>query len=131
TVVLAICSKPLPRATDVAPDLPPALDAFFDRAFQRDRDRRFQTALELSDALVAALHGDAARPAPPGGLDGFEGGGDATLVVGAATRVVDLRAAAARSTGAEAPAAPGEPDGEATRAIVVTPLPPPPDDATL
>ena len=51
-VIIRICSLPIPRATSIAPDLPPEVDAFFDRAMARDPDHRFQTARELADAFA-------------------------------------------------------------------------------
>jgi serine/threonine protein kinase len=67
-VTTEILSGPVPVPSSVAPDLPPAVDAFFARALARDIDRRFQTARELSDAFGELLAGapepSAARPAP-------------------------------------------------------------------
>ncbi|EYF01339.1 serine/threonine-protein kinase [Chondromyces apiculatus] len=40
-----------PQATRVAPDLPAAMDGFFARALVRDRKQRFQSVMELVDAL--------------------------------------------------------------------------------
>ncbi|HYO93322.1 MAG TPA: serine/threonine-protein kinase [Polyangiaceae bacterium] len=50
-----ILYEDLPRPTLRNPDLPPALDAWWERAAARDRERRFQSAKELSDALAVAL----------------------------------------------------------------------------
>jgi eukaryotic-like serine/threonine-protein kinase len=47
-----ILTDTAPPPSSVAPDLPPALDAFFARALARDIDARFQSARDLSDALV-------------------------------------------------------------------------------
>ncbi len=61
-LVRGILQGPTPSATRVTPDLPPAIDAFFDRALARDRDERFATADEMSAALSAI---DAATPPAP------------------------------------------------------------------
>ncbi len=87
-VVLAICSRPLPRATEVAPELPPALDSFFARGFERDRAARFQSAMELADALATAAGGVDLRSVEPS----REGDGDPAAV----TRIVDLAGDATR-----------------------------------
>jgi serine/threonine-protein kinase len=55
-----ICKDPLPLASDMAVDLPHTLDAFFERAFARQRSERFQSAHEMADRLaeIAAEEGD-------------------------------------------------------------------------
>ena len=54
-IVLKICSDPLPRITEVDPELPGALEGFFVRAFSRDVDGRFQNAQEMAEAFYAIL----------------------------------------------------------------------------
>ena len=54
-----ILSEPLPVPTAIAPDVPRGFDAWWLRAASRDPGERFQTALELSNALAEALAGDA------------------------------------------------------------------------
>ncbi len=44
-----------PKPSDRAQGLLPAVDAWWERSAQRDREQRFQTAKELSDALGRAL----------------------------------------------------------------------------
>ena len=61
-VARGILLDPIPRATRVAPDLPPVLDAFFTRALARNRDDRFATADEMAAALAAIAA--PARPPP-------------------------------------------------------------------
>jgi serine/threonine-protein kinase len=51
----AIATGRLPVPSEVMPGLPPAFDAWFQKALQRDPDRRFQTAKELADELAVAL----------------------------------------------------------------------------
>ncbi len=55
-LALAIHGEP-PKMSDVAPDLPPALDRWFARACARPLDARFQTAREAADAFVQAVTG--------------------------------------------------------------------------
>ncbi len=55
-VIVRICTEtPLPPSKHV-PTLPPSVDAFVTRALHKDREQRFQTALEMADALNDLLH---------------------------------------------------------------------------
>jgi serine/threonine-protein kinase len=54
-VIVQICTSAVPVASRAAPDLPPDLDAFFFRALARDPDRRFASALEMTDAFRALV----------------------------------------------------------------------------
>lgn len=47
------------------PELPPAIDAWFDRALQPEPDARFDDAIELADALIEALGVTTELPAIP------------------------------------------------------------------
>lgn len=60
-----ILYEELPKLTVRNPALPPALDAWWEKAAARDREQRFQTAKELADALGHALgqHRQLAVPA--------------------------------------------------------------------
>jgi serine/threonine-protein kinase len=49
----AIATSAFPVPSDLRPDLPPEFDAWFKKALERDPNKRFQTAKELSDALLA------------------------------------------------------------------------------
>ena len=84
-VIARICAGTLPVASDYAPDLPAAIDAFFSRALSRDPDGRFSTVRELADALARIAHDSGAdvvrlppspassgRPRPPATLGGGE-----------------------------------------------------------
>ena len=51
----AIAAAPLPVPSKIRPDLPPAFDAWFKKALDRDPNKRFQTAKELADALARAF----------------------------------------------------------------------------
>jgi serine/threonine-protein kinase len=62
-MVIKLCIDPLPIPSRDAPDLPPAIDRFFERAFARDPDKRFPTAAELAAAFEAAALVTSAPPA--------------------------------------------------------------------
>ncbi len=67
-VVLRICSDALPRISEHRSDLSPVLNEFFDRAFERDPNQRFQSATELAtafDDVVRRALGPAAPPPRP------------------------------------------------------------------
>jgi serine/threonine-protein kinase len=51
----AIATGQLPVPSRLRPDLPPAFDAWFRRALERDPNKRFQSAKELADELARAL----------------------------------------------------------------------------
>ena len=55
-LVLMICTGPIPRPSSLR-DVPPAFDAWFFKAVNREPDQRFQTAREAVSALRAALLG--------------------------------------------------------------------------
>ena len=55
-------SKPVPRVTEFAPALPPAIDPVIARAMAKDPDRRFQTAGEFVHAVNAALRAETTAP---------------------------------------------------------------------
>lgn len=59
----AILYERIPRPTELDPWLNPALDAWWEKASQRDREKRYQTAKELADALGEAL-GSTRLPVP-------------------------------------------------------------------
>ncbi len=61
-LALKIHNEPLPRPTALNPELPPAIDAWFDRACARDPKGRFSGAKEMADAFTAALSGQAPSP---------------------------------------------------------------------
>lgn len=50
-----ILYEPIPKITEANPDLPMALEDWWTRATQRDRELRFQSARELADQLGRAL----------------------------------------------------------------------------
>jgi serine/threonine-protein kinase len=51
----AIATGALPVATRLRPELPPAFDTWFNKALERDPNRRFQTASDLAAGLAIAL----------------------------------------------------------------------------
>jgi serine/threonine protein kinase len=84
TVMLKISREPPRPISTVAPDLPPALDAFFARALANDPQQRFDSAV----AMALAFH-EIAEAAP-----GAAAGGGETPTL---TRDATLRFAARRS----------------------------------
>jgi hypothetical protein len=48
-----VLADPIPVATQVAPDLPAAIDGFFARCLVRDRDQRFPSVRDMAAALTA------------------------------------------------------------------------------
>lgn len=63
-LVVKLCIDPLPVATSIAPDLPPAIDRFFERAFARDPNARFASALELAAAFEQIAAGSPSQRPP-------------------------------------------------------------------
>jgi serine/threonine-protein kinase len=110
-----ILADPIPKPTSVAPDLPPEIDDFFEKALARDRTKRFQSAREMADAFAEVVGGaplsrDAVSSRPPAIFDeptpsapGPNSGGGAVI----SKKVVTL--AAPSSPGAVAASAKGEP----------------------
>jgi eukaryotic-like serine/threonine-protein kinase len=50
-IIDSICRKPITKASELAPELPPAIDLFFERALSRNPDDRFQSGKEMADVL--------------------------------------------------------------------------------
>lgn len=59
-LLYAQATQPVPRITEEGPDgdYPDHLDSFFEKALDRDRDERFQSAEEMADALLGDLEFD-------------------------------------------------------------------------
>jgi len=54
-LIVRICVDPLPEPSAVAPDLGPEIDRFFQRALERDPEKRFQSVRDLTmEFLMAA-----------------------------------------------------------------------------
>ena len=64
-LVIKLCIDPLPMPTKVATDLPPEMDRFFERAFARDPDQRFQSAAALALEFEAIVARAAVTASPP------------------------------------------------------------------
>ncbi len=54
-VIIKICVDSIPTPSELVPGLSPAIDRFFERAFEREPDQRFQSAGDLSKAFTAAI----------------------------------------------------------------------------
>lgn len=68
SLMAAHLHRPVPAITDLAPDLPEALNGVFAKALAKDPDERFQTCGEFVAALRGAVDGDAPDPAYAGTL---------------------------------------------------------------
>jgi serine/threonine-protein kinase len=54
-LLCAVLTEPIPPPTRVLPSLPAAMDSWAEKAFQRERDARFQSGRELAQAFTRAL----------------------------------------------------------------------------
>ena len=57
-----ILTMPIPQFSTLRPDIDPKLEAIIQKALQRDRDKRFQTAAEMMTALEVYLYSDGYGP---------------------------------------------------------------------
>ena len=79
-VIAHILADPIPVPSQIHPGLPPSVDAFFVRAFSRDRETRFQSAREMAEAFAilaveAAKAGASSGPrSSPSGYPGSDAG---------------------------------------------------------
>jgi eukaryotic-like serine/threonine-protein kinase len=73
-VLVAICSDPIPLASQIVPGLGPEVDRFLTHALTRDPGQRFQSARELAEACARVVdatgrpvgaHGRPAAPSAP------------------------------------------------------------------
>ncbi|HEX7663464.1 MAG TPA: serine/threonine-protein kinase, partial [Polyangiaceae bacterium] len=62
-LLVKICTTQIPVPSQVLPGLPPAFDAWFARALEREPQKRFASAQEMSDALSYACGVSVRRPA--------------------------------------------------------------------
>jgi serine/threonine-protein kinase len=60
----AICEEPMIRPTALLADFPPALENVFLRAVERDKDKRYPTALDMRRDLLAAIRTMTTEVAP-------------------------------------------------------------------
>ncbi|MBZ5714675.1 serine/threonine-protein kinase [Nannocystis pusilla] len=112
-VFVAICTAPIPRASEVAPDLGPEVDRFFERALTRDVEQRFQSAAELVEAF-AALPG-AHDGAPGAGVQAWRGAGSDARMSGAEAEFLPTLPA----SGTLVPASDPRPDRRGRVALVI------------
>jgi serine/threonine protein kinase len=97
-VALAIHTLPLPRATDLKPELPVEVNGWFARACARSREERFASAIEAAEAMARALGlvlpaTHASRPIDGAAQDDRTISGDFTLTRGGAARLAQRRRA--------------------------------------
>src|SRR3954464_8598284 len=61
-ILAQIASAPLPNPLTLRPDLPRSFERWFERALNRDPDKRYQTSKEFAESLAEAFAGkDEAR----------------------------------------------------------------------
>jgi serine/threonine-protein kinase len=63
-LLVKILTTPPPPLSELAPHLPPALCAWWEKALARRPEQRFQTAAELVESLRSSLDTTGARPRP-------------------------------------------------------------------
>lgn len=64
-IVKRICQTSFTRASEIAPELPPGIDAFFQRAFEFDPGARFQSGKEMMEAFTALTREQRPASLPP------------------------------------------------------------------
>ena len=64
-LLLQICNGPLPKLRDVLPDLGPEVENWFQRTCARERDLRFNSAIDCVEALLAAAGMSASKLSLP------------------------------------------------------------------
>lgn len=99
-LVIKLCIDPRPVPTKFAPDLPPAIDRFFERAFAAAPEDRFQSAPEMAAAFATMLGQPAAEQSRLG----------SSPVIGVTPAVLDAAAPLAPAPVAPARAAPAPPE---------------------
>jgi serine/threonine-protein kinase len=67
-LVIKLCIDPLPMPTKIAPELPPEMDRFFERAFARDPEQRFQSAVAMAAEFESIVVRAKASSDPSAGL---------------------------------------------------------------
>lgn len=63
-LVRHICQTSFPKASELAPELPPGVDAFFARTFEFEPEARFQSGKEMMEAFSALVQAPASLPSP-------------------------------------------------------------------
>lgn len=64
-IVKRICQTSFTRPSEIAPELPPGIDAFFQRAFEFDPGARFQSGKEMMEAFTALTSEQRPASLPP------------------------------------------------------------------
>ncbi|HLM76435.1 MAG TPA: serine/threonine-protein kinase, partial [Polyangiaceae bacterium] len=121
-VLADVVSAPIPKIVQVAPDLPPELDTFFEKAFSRDRTKRFGSAREMADAFEAVL----GAKDPPTAAPRYQGAPAGSAAAPKSQGAQAGSAAAPRSQGTQAGNAavsPGTPQGSAAASPGLPPRP--------
>jgi serine/threonine protein kinase len=109
-ILAQIATGPLPTPSKVNPALPRGFDAWFAKALERDENKRFSSAIELSDALRQALDDRARLPAPSPTYTAFEAASVDALVGGRTDPPLSLSSELKSPIGARtAPPPPGRP----------------------
>jgi serine/threonine protein kinase len=72
-LVIKLCIDPIPVASHIAPDLSPDIDIFFERAFAREPEQRFPSAVVMAAAFEAIAYQSAAPLTPRPSLGAMPG----------------------------------------------------------
>jgi len=112
-LLVKICTSPVPVPSQIAPGLPPAFDAWFAKALDREPALRFSSANELADALAFAAGLSVKRgpnslsnpqSAPAGGAVAAARTGDPSGgAMGAAPNITPMNASTPQFAGTSAP----------------------------
>jgi serine/threonine-protein kinase len=108
-LAIKIHSEPLPLPSRVRADLPPSVDAWFQRACARNVDERFTSAREMAEELARAVGGEMPRSLEVPRIST----GSSDVAAGAPTLV----AGASTVSGVVRPAGPASTRGRAVRII--------------
>ena len=72
--LMAHANKPVPRATELYPEIEPGVDGFFSKALAKRPDARFQSAIAMVEGLTSVIEG--------GKVDVFDDAGEARGYIG-------------------------------------------------
>ena len=88
-----ILYEPIPKPTDFNSELPPGIDAWWERAAARDRELRFRSAKEMADELGVVLGvqvGVTVPTVPPRNIGSFPGASEKSGII-TAPKVQEVR----------------------------------------